>query len=75
MPRVTMLPDEMLSARARRDLMPGAEHPVRVFAHAPELYETWAPFAAAAMQQPGRLGSRLKELIRLKSAKINHCTR
>lgn len=75
MPRVQMLADEALSERARQDLRTGSEQQVRVLALTPELYETWAPFAAAAFKHPGRLGLRLKELVRLKSAKINGCRR
>lgn len=73
MPRIQMLSDDALPAGARQDLHPAQMQQVRVLAQTPELYETWAPFAAVALRRPGRLGSRLKELVRLKSASINHC--
>lgn len=74
MPRVQMLDREALPGWAQQRYHPDDEA-LRVFARTPELHEAWLGFAGVALKSPGRLGARLKELIRLKSAFINHCTR
>lgn len=75
MPRVAMVAPEALPAWARQNVKPEDRDLVRVFAQTPEIHEAWLGFARVAFRSPGRLGLRLKELIRLKSAVINRCSR
>jgi alkylhydroperoxidase family enzyme len=69
-----MLDRDALPAWAQATYRPDDEA-LRVFARTPEMHEAWLAFANVALKAPGRLGARMKELIRLKSAHINHCTR
>ncbi|MBI4505020.1 MAG: hypothetical protein HY691_05760 [Chloroflexi bacterium] len=75
MPRVEMVAPEALPAWAGQNVRSEDREIVRVFAQTPEIHEAWLGFARVAHRSPGRLGLRLKELIRLKSAFINHCSR
>lgn len=72
MARVKELSNAELAPQMRALMNPENEPLVRVYGHAPELYGPWLALATVLYAE-GRLGAKLKELVRLKSASINGC--
>jgi alkylhydroperoxidase family enzyme len=58
---------------ARIELVPGDEaEPARLFRHAPHVSAAAAALSAAVYDQ-SKLSVRLRELMRMRIAQINHC--
>lgn len=73
MPRLRTLRDEELPERYRA-LLTGApsEDVLRVFGHNMKLWEAWQGFYRPIMKD-GAVPMRLKELMRLRVARLNEC--
>lgn len=68
-PRLPRLDDDEL---ARRGFSRRSPDLVRRFAHAPQVFKRWNTWYWAIIAD-GAVDSRLKEMVRLRVAQLNHC--
>lgn len=72
-PRLRLLPNEELPASWAARLQPDQQNDVlRVFGHNPELFTAWQGFYKHIMRD-GAVPMRLKEMMRLRIARLNEC--
>lgn len=72
-PRLRLLEDSELPDDARALIAPGQQQDIlRTFNHHPELFAQWNGFYKHVMRD-GAVSMRVKELMRLRIARLNEC--
>ncbi len=72
-PRLRLLDDEELPAAWRERMTPGQQNDIlRTFGHHAEMFDRWNEFYRPIMRD-GSVTMRIKELMRLRIARLNEC--
>jgi hypothetical protein len=73
MPRLRLLDDHELPEAMQKRLQPGEQNDIlRTFGHHPDLFTAWNGFYRNIMVD-GAVPVRLKEMMRLRIARLNEC--